>query len=112
MSKLSEYSKFDHIDSDSDDSKDEIRTTESSTESAKSTLKEGTALPVPVDGGTYDSNIGNQQMTKQGSEIDRYVYEYDGRKVYEWDQNLEGRLVLYLLLPVPVPTRNQSHLLN
>lgn len=28
--------------------------------------------------------------TKKGSEIDRYIYEVNGRKIYEWDQNLEG----------------------
>ena len=35
-------------------------------------------------------------VTKIGSEKGRYRFEYEGRLIYEWDQNLDGNL-LYLL---------------
>ena len=31
-----------------------------------------------------------EPTTKKGTELNRYVHEENGRKVYEWDQNLEG----------------------
>jgi hypothetical protein len=35
-------------------------------------------------------------QTKKGSEAGRYVFEHQGRKVYEWDQNLDGTLRAHL----------------
>jgi len=31
-----------------------------------------------------------QKITKMGSEEGRYVYECNGKTVYEWEQSLEG----------------------
>lgn len=94
MSRLSDYSKFDHIDSDSDESqngKEDSKTTFSGSEG----MKKGSMTPIDSDiqktllAQSYTSS--ERSTTKQGSEIDRYVYEYEGRKIYEWDQNLEGK---------------------
>ena len=94
MSRLSDYSKFDHIDSDSDES-------QNGKEDSKTTFSGGTGMKkgsmAPVDSDIQKTLLAQSStnseisVTKQGSEIDRYVYEYEGRKIYEWDQNLEGK---------------------
>ena len=93
MSKLSDYSKFDHIDTDSDDSQHEKEITKKSFKRSEGGAGiEGSMSPVQVDPDIQNMLTQSTQhsITKQGSEIDRYVYEYEGRKIYEWDQNLEG----------------------
>ena len=46
--------------------------------------------------------VSDIATTKKGSEIDRYVYEVDGRKIYEWDQNLEGEGRTYLFILIHI----------
>ena len=62
---------------------------ESSVESEEEELeKEQTVMPMAQTTGTSKMN----SITKQGSEKGRYRFEYEGRLIYEWDQNLEGTL--------------------
>jgi len=40
-------------------------------------------------GSSNDYDTTNVPRTKEGSEFGRYVFEHQGRKIYEWDQNLD-----------------------
>ena len=42
-------------------------------------------------GSSNDYDTTNVPRTKEGSESGRYVFEHQGRKIYEWDQNLDGK---------------------
>jgi hypothetical protein len=77
-----DYTKFDHIDTDSDD------------ESGRIILP-----PTVVDAGTKKTT---HQMTNKGKE-NRLKFEYEGRTVYEWEQSLEE--VNIYIEPPPGVTR-------
>ena len=74
MSALIDYSRFDSIDTDSDEE-------DSSASSAATTV---TPQLVP----TIPSASPPQLMTKRGKE-GRYKFEFEGRTIYEWEQSLE-----------------------
>lgn len=91
MSKLCDYSKFDNLDSDSESSgnnndndcrgnnpPDEIDSTAS--------LEPG---KMPQQQQQKQSQEARMNVTKKGSEEGRYIFECNGRKVYEWEQSLE-----------------------
>jgi hypothetical protein len=83
MSRLKDYSKFDKL-LDSDD-ENECR--------AITQDKATTSRP----GSNQSPHLHSQQglepvsLTKAGSEKGRYMFEYQGRKIYEWDQTLDGK---------------------
>ena len=107
MSKLSDYSKIDNLPDDSDedshvsgsgvDSRGENvavssaagsaaeaaatarRTAPTSTGSGSATAPAPASAPAPI----------QTKMTKKNDD-GRYVFECNGRTIYEWDQNLEG----------------------
>jgi len=75
MSRLSDYSKFDHLedgDSITSDSKD-IKNL------SKNQFKQESINSKPVG------------VTKKGSIPGRYIFEYNGRKIYDWEQTLDGK---------------------
>ena len=81
MSKLSEYSKFDHLDSDDDDKEEE------------------TARQDPA----VINEPSNKHSTPQASlrrdaTTKRFLFEYDGKVVYEWEQSL-SEVVVYVPTP-------------
>lgn len=88
MSKTLDYSRFDHIDTDSDE--DETSSPDPSKSSGASDL-------VP----TIPSNTPPQKMTKKGKE-GRFKFEYEGRTIYEWEQSLD-EVNIYLEPPPGVP---------
>mmetsp|Transcript_23843 Transcript_23843/g.36205 ORF Transcript_23843/g.36205 Transcript_23843/m.36205 type:complete len:196 (+) Transcript_23843:94-681(+) len=79
MSKLSEYSKFDHLEEDSD------------SESNNPLPPEQAASPQAEQ--TKDSKTG------------RYVFSYGGQKVYEWEQTLET-VTLYIEPPPNISAKD------
>ena len=79
MSKLSEYSKFDHLDDGSSGEEEEEASSKPSVKSPVTTPQTAAAGP---------SMRKNQQNG-------RYVYEYDGKPIYEWEQSLE-EVILYI----------------
>ena len=88
MSKLSEYSKFDHLlldDGDDDDAR---------AGAAKHAATPSAVGPAPTPGvdATLDptGTCIRTKMTKKNDDDGRYVFECDGRKIYEWEQSLEG----------------------
>eukprot|EP00550_Attheya_septentrionalis_P003069 CAMPEP_0198283106 /NCGR_PEP_ID=MMETSP1449-20131203/2787_1 /TAXON_ID=420275 /ORGANISM="Attheya septentrionalis, Strain CCMP2084" /LENGTH=207 /DNA_ID=CAMNT_0043979609 /DNA_START=136 /DNA_END=759 /DNA_ORIENTATION=+ len=78
MSKLTDYSKFDNLDSDDDG--------EGASSSGDAALV-GTAAPQQL-----------QVHTRKDPITGRYVYECNGQKVYEWDQSLE-EVNIYVTAP-------------
>ena len=48
------------------------------------------AAPPPGADATSDPTCIRTKMTKKNDDDGRYVFECDGRKIYEWEQSLEG----------------------
>ncbi|KAL7452064.1 hypothetical protein ACHAWC_004483 [Mediolabrus comicus] len=95
MSKLSDYSKFDHIDdvsSSDDDETDKVFPVAAATSSAQ---------PSPIN----NSNNNNGRTKKHPTEPNRYIFEYSGQKVYEWEQSLE-EVTIYIDAPPNLPKDN------
>ena len=49
-----------------------------------------------------------EPTTKKGTELNRHVHEENGRKVYEWDQNLEGED--HVTKGIAYPRSKNSHI--
>jgi len=85
MSKLSEYSKFDHIDESVVD------------ESESPPALKPSELPLqpqPLASPLVPAKIGATRKTNEG----RYIFEVDGREIYEWEQSLE-EVNIYIKAP-------------
>ena len=83
MSRLCDYSKFDHVGSDTDDDND-------------NEVDERDAHPPPSGGSsaataaTATTPIPIHSMTKKHPTIaNRYIFTYENQKIYEWEQSLE-----------------------
>ena len=102
MSKLSDYSKFDHLDS-SDDEIDEASSAAASTAVPimAATPSSSTATPPPTRGTTK----------KHPTEPNRYIFEFSGRKVYEWEQSLE-EVTIYIDAPPNLPKNHAAHYID
>lgn len=91
MSALSDYSKFDNLDSDDSDDGNRCGDVNSSPASSENRTRSAaaTAAPVAVPAAAAAPAVG-RGVTKKSSTADgRYVFEYAGQKVYEWEQSLE-----------------------
>lgn len=89
MSKLSDYSKFDHI-GDGDSCSSEEDSAPRSKPPQRQQLASAPAAatvapPSPHQPPAAPTKIGTTRKTDEG----RYVFEVDGRKIYEWEQSLE-----------------------
>ena len=95
MSKPIDYSKFDNIhDSDSDGDGDGEES-ESIQNEATTNTPTSTTTVTPAVTVTAPTPM---MATRQDSETGRYIFECNGHKVYEWDQNLE-EVNLYIAAP-------------
>lgn len=110
MTSLSNYSKFDHLYDSDDDSTDRIRASKTSESSAGSghagTQNSLPARDHPATGLTDGLGPRKMEVTKRGSEKGRFVFECDGRKIYEWDQNLE-EVNIYIEKPPHLKSASQ-----
>ena len=92
MSKLSDYSKFDHLEVDSPD--DEHHD-EHDTITGNASASASASVPVPV---PFTTN----KVVVPGSNIrrveKRYIFEYDGNRIYEFEQGLDD-ITIYVLPP-------------
>ncbi len=89
MSRLIDYSKFDRL-VDSDDDEKECTTSEPVTVVTSNPSHDTHHQPVPSSSQPVFQQAKPVRVTKTGSEKGRYIYEHQGRKIYEWEQNLEG----------------------
>lgn len=90
MSKLSDYSKFDHLeDDDSDD--DEKQGTPPPQQQ-----EDQQAARVPA---SHEQQQQQEEQpeatTRKDPKTGRYVFEYGGTPIYEWEQSLEGAWETY-----------------
>ncbi|CAB9510778.1 NudC domain-containing protein 2 [Seminavis robusta] len=102
MSKLTDYSKFDKLECSSDDEEEVTKASVASRPAAPAepSAQSSSHLPQqPTPSPSSDRIYKNPQTG-------RHVYEYNGKPVYEWEQNLE-EVILYIQAP-PVP-RNRIH---
>ena len=82
MSKLSDYSKFDHLD-DSD---------EEEGQSSQAAQKDGVVVAPVV------------ATTRKDPTTGRFVFEFGGNTIYEWEQSLEGKVKKQQSLFLPTMT--------
>lgn len=94
MSKLSDYSKFDHLESDSDDETEEHKSDKKSVPTAT------IADPEPKSGPTLFRRHPNSKT--------RFILEHCGRYIYEWEQSLQ-EVTLYIPTPPEVSLASQIH---
>eukprot|EP01082_Thalassiosira_pseudonana_P007641 g6382.t1 g6382 contig23:333621-334289(+) len=101
MSKITDYSKFDHIDIDEED-EHEIDPPPSS---ASAHVVGGvTSEPINPSSSTASASAEPPQhgTTKKHPSIpDRYIFSYSNQKIYEWEQSLE-EVSIYIDLPPPL----------
>jgi hypothetical protein len=91
MSKLSDYSKFDHLDDSS----------EEENEGAPATLDESEAISPAIHEQQQQQQQQQQEeepiaTTRKDPKTGRYVFEYGGTTIYEWEQSLEGVFLVCL----------------
>jgi len=95
MSKLSDYSKFDHIDdvsSSDDDETDKVIPVAAAPNNNMMSAPSSQSPPINNNGRTK----------KHPTEPNRYIFEYSGQKVYEWEQSLE-EVTIYIDAPPNLP---------
>mmetsp|Transcript_4438 Transcript_4438/g.7910 ORF Transcript_4438/g.7910 Transcript_4438/m.7910 type:complete len:244 (+) Transcript_4438:165-896(+) len=106
MSKLSDYSKFDNLDSDTDDDENDNGAAShlnnhplaASPTAATATAAAAAATPTPAQGTTK----------KHPTIADRYIFSYNNQKVYEWEQSLE-EVTIYVDAPMKqLPQQNTA----
>ena len=122
MSKLADYSKFDHIDDGSSDDEDQgtkaapvtpnsqaINEARQQQQPSSSTAPATTnqSIPHPPSPAAVQAppTITGPSMRKN-QQTGRYIYEFNGRPVYEWEQKLED---VTIYLPAPPVTSQQIH---
>jgi hypothetical protein len=116
MSKLSDYSKFDHLDEDDSDEEQpthqhqqpevEVASASPSLAPAASSSDPApapaAAAPPPVGGGAAPEGA----TTRKDETTGRFVFEYNGHPVYEWEQTLDD-VTIYITAPPFVTKGNQ-----
>ena len=122
MSKLSEYSKFDHLDvDDSDDDIDVVggaaklpptKTTQMPNESIRSSIiPPSTAAATTTSSDTASAavpavSIDGARMVKDEKHSGRFVFTYNGRPIYSWEQSLDN-VTIYVTAPPTITKANQ-----
>lgn len=96
MSKLSDYSKFDHLDSDTEN--DEIGSRDGGTEE-----KDDFRVALPTAAAADSATSTKTHPTLAG----RYTFSYNNQKVYEWEQSLE-EVIIYIDSPPELPKKHTA----
>lgn len=99
MTKLSDFSKFDNIDTNSDDDNG----LPASTATARPSQQLATACSAPKE--TVKSPSGTATMHKD-PKTGRYVFQYSGRDVYQWEQTLDD-VTIFVTAPPHVTKAKQ-----
>jgi len=94
MSKLSDYSKFDHLES-SDDDEEDVPSRLSQHQQATSTA---TTAPVQRPGAAGESSSSGATIRRHPNNPKRFIFEHDGNPIYEFEQSL-NEVVLYVPAP-------------
>ena len=101
MSQLSDYSKFDHLDEeDSDD--DEQQQQQSAPVTNNPINQSAGQAAVPQSSSPSPHNQRQQELgtsMRKNESNGRYVFEFNGNPIYEWEQKLDD-VVVYVKSPV------------
>jgi CS domain len=116
MSKLSDYSKFDHLDSDDDDDDDDDdegqqqkKANSSSTAAAKPqappTIAELNSSSSSTSSSSAVGGVFTRDTGGERAQTNRFIFEYPpGNPIYSWEQTLDS-VTLYIPTPRDVVTR-------
>lgn len=106
MSKLTDHSKFDNLDSD-DDENDNTSSSATAIKTSKSSTTSKPAAPPPPPPPTI------QGITKKHPTIsDRYIFTYNNQTIYEWEQSLD-EITIYISAPTSqLPKANTASYIN
>ena len=94
MSKLSDYSKFDHLDSDSEDDDDDDQETEPLSATPPPRSCNSSAQQPHAQAPQQSTAI----LRQHPNYATRFIFDYLGQPVYEWEQSLQDVTVI-----VPLP---------
>ncbi len=83
MSKLSDYSKFDHLDESSEEENEGAPTTTPAIHEQQQQQQQQQQEVEPI------------ATTRKDPKTGRYVFEYGGTTIYEWEQSLEGAFLVH-----------------
>lgn len=104
MSKLSEYSKFDHLDEDDDEEEAKEKgkgvidqRQESAERSPMESAATSTASIINSSGPAHSTTQHIKPRTKE-RDVPRLIVSYQGNRVYEWEQTLDS---VTLFVPAP-----------
>lgn len=99
MSRLCDYSKFDHVGSDTDEDKEDELDENDVRPAVNSGPTSASAPPASCTTTTDATPTPIRSMTKKHPTIDnRYIFTYDNQKIYEWEQSLED-VTMYIDAP-------------
>ncbi|KAL7439569.1 hypothetical protein ACHAXH_006285 [Discostella pseudostelligera] len=114
MSRLCDYSKFDHVGSDTDDDEgtdiDENDVPSPASGAAPATAIASSSSVTPAPSTSAAASVAAtptpiRSMTKKHPTIaNRYIFTYDNQKIYEWEQSLEDVTVY-----IDAPSSGQRH---
>jgi len=114
MSKLTDYSKFDDIDSDTDDDENDNNDTVATSQqtnrppaaspSPAATDATTVTTSIPANAAKVNANAAIPKPAtgttkKHPTIVNRYVFSYTNQKVYEWEQSLE-EVTIYIDAPM------------
>lgn len=111
MSKLTDYSKFDHLtEEDSDDDtvneNDEIVTTASTASTAAAAPSPTSPVQQKVNKNNNNNDANKGGAIRRDETSGRYRFEYNGQTVYEFEQSLDD--VTIYVLPPPYVTKGRQ----
>ena len=101
MSKLSEYSKFDHLIVDDNDDEDNIDVVPSSTTPSAVRNEIRHVRKHPITPATATA------ATTQSTKHLRFLAQYNGTTVYEWEQSL-NEVIIYIVSPLQMGNNNSD----
>lgn len=110
MSRLTDYSRFDHLTEDDDDDDDSAaekeETTTTTAAAARAAPKATAAAPGTL--GNHRAATKPAGVIRRDESSGRYRFEYNGRTVYEFEQSLDD-VTIYVL---PPPYVTKGHQIN
>jgi hypothetical protein len=104
MSKLTDYSRFDHLDSDDDEPNEKQPPKQPETQAQVPTHRPPVAANPPPN--TASPPPPPTTSLRKDESTGRYVFEYNGQEIYQWEQTLDD--VTIHVKPPPMVTKGNQ----